>query len=96
MIPRELFETIDDLCRVHGVKKVKTTVMSFFELLESHYDKKENKMKYVPLKEGKWIWKKFDENTGITNHYFCSECNYPKSQIALNYCANCGAKMEKM
>lgn len=34
MTPRELFEIIDDLCKVHGVKKVKTTILSFFEILE--------------------------------------------------------------
>lgn len=32
--PRELFETIEGLCKNHGVDKVKTTVISFFELLE--------------------------------------------------------------
>lgn len=34
MTPRELFEIIDDLCKVHGVEKVKTTILSFFEILE--------------------------------------------------------------
>lgn len=35
MTPRELFEIIEDLCKVHGVKKVKTTILSFFEILEN-------------------------------------------------------------
>lgn len=39
IIPRELFEMIDDLCRIHGVKKIKTTIMNFFELLEGYYER---------------------------------------------------------
>ena len=35
MTLRELFEIIEDLCKVYGVKKVKTTVLSFFEILEN-------------------------------------------------------------
>lgn len=38
LTPRELFEIIEDLCKVNGVEKVKTTIISFFDLLE----KKEN------------------------------------------------------
>ena len=34
MTPRELFEIIEDLCKVYGIEKVKTTVLSFFEILE--------------------------------------------------------------
>lgn len=35
MTPRELFEIIEDLCKVYGTEKVKTTILSFFEILEN-------------------------------------------------------------
>ena len=34
MTPRELYEIIEDLCNEHGIEKVKTTVMSIFEMIE--------------------------------------------------------------
>lgn len=46
-------------------------------------------------KTGKWIFKKFDEETGISNSYWCSACNYPMAQVYDDYCAHCGAKMER-
>lgn len=48
----------------------------------------------LPTKKGRWIWKDFDEDTGITNSYWCSECNKPLTGLAMTYCACCGAKME--
>lgn len=45
-------------------------------------------------KKGKWVYKLFDENTGISDYCWCSECDYPRSQMSWNFCGNCGAKME--
>ena len=44
-------------------------------------------------KKGYWEYKMYDEKTGIDNHYFCSVCGYPQGQIAVNFCACCGADM---
>ena len=46
-------------------------------------------------KTGHWIFKEFDEETGISNSYWCSACNYPMAQVYDDYCAHCGAKMER-
>ena len=45
-------------------------------------------------KTGHWIFKLFDEETGISNSYWCSECDKPSVQVYKTYCANCGARME--
>lgn len=44
-------------------------------------------------KTGHWIFKQFDEETGILNNYWCSECGKPLAQVYKTYCSNCGAKM---
>lgn len=41
---------------------------------------------------GIWVFKEYDDETGIANSYFCSECGKPQAQVYKNYCANCGAK----
>jgi len=46
-------------------------------------------------KTGRWIFKAFDEETGISNSYWCSACNYPMAQVYDDCCAHCGAKMER-
>ena len=43
-------------------------------------------------KTGHWIFKHFDENTGISDSYWCSECNAPLSSVYKNYCPNCGTR----
>ena len=43
--------------------------------------------------QGEWIYKDFDEETGIKNSYFCSKCDCPQSQVYINFCGNCGADM---
>lgn len=40
VIPKELFEMIEDLCRIHGIKRIKTPILGFFDLLEHSYNKK--------------------------------------------------------
>lgn len=42
---------------------------------------------------GKWIYKEIDDETGIEDHEFCSECGFPRAQIYGNFCAVCGARM---
>lgn len=44
--------------------------------------------------QGEWIYKEFDEETGIRNSYFCSKCGCPQGQVYINFCGNCGAKMK--
>lgn len=44
-------------------------------------------------KTGHWIFKEFDEETGISNSKWCSACNYPMAQVYDDYCAHCGAIM---
>lgn len=53
---------------------------------------------YDERPQGRWVYKLFDENTGISDHCWCSECDYPRSQMSWNFCGNCGADMrgEKM
>ena len=45
--------------------------------------------------KGEWIYKKFDEETGISNSYFCSKCGCPQGQVYINFCGQCGADMQK-
>lgn len=45
--------------------------------------------------QGEWVYKEFDEETGIRNSYFCSKCGYPQGQVYINFCGNCGADMHK-
>lgn len=45
--------------------------------------------------QGEWIYKEFDEKTGIRDSYFCSKCDCPQSQVYINFCGNCGADMHK-
>lgn len=35
MTPRGLFEIIETLCKIYGIKAVKKTVMSCFEIIEA-------------------------------------------------------------
>lgn len=44
---------------------------------------------------GEWIYKKFDEKTGISDSYFCSHCNFPLTGIYNSYCGVCGADMRQ-
>lgn len=44
--------------------------------------------------QGEWVYKEFDEETGIRNSYFCSKCGYPQGQVYINFCGNCGARMK--
>ncbi len=44
--------------------------------------------------EGKWVYKEFDEKTGIRNSYFCSKCGCPQGQVYINFCGQCGADMK--
>lgn len=46
-------------------------------------------------KQGEWIYKKFDEETGISDSYFCSCCGFPLTGIYNCYCAVCGADMRE-
>lgn len=47
----------------------------------------------LPHNTGHWIFLHFDEDTGISDSYWCSECNTPSASVYKNYCSNCGAKM---
>ena len=42
-------------------------------------------------KRGQWIFKAFDEETGISDSYWCSECNRPLASAYNDYCSNCGS-----
>ena len=42
-------------------------------------------------KRGKWIFKAFDEETGISDSYWCSECNRPLASAYKDFCASCGS-----
>ena len=42
---------------------------------------------------GHWIFKKFDEKSGISDSCWCSKCNKPLASVYKNFCPNCGAKM---
>jgi len=46
-------------------------------------------------KIGHWIFKQFDEETGISNNYWCSKCDKPLAQVYKTYCSNCGTKMQE-
>lgn len=50
-------------------------------------------IKSISKPTGHWIFKHFDEDTGISDSYWCSECDTPLSSVYKNYCSNCGADM---
>ena len=63
---------------------------------ESYRDEVTHKMmaiQPVEPKTGHWVFKHFDEDTGISNNYWCSECNKPLISAYKNFCSNCGIKM---
>lgn len=43
--------------------------------------------------QGEWIFKKFDEETGISNSDWCPFCGKVKAQVYDNFCGNCGAQL---
>lgn len=42
---------------------------------------------------GEWKFKKFDEETGISNHDWCPFCGVVKAQVYNNFCGYCGADL---
>ena len=42
---------------------------------------------------GKWIYKEFDVESGISRSYWCSNCGEPKSQWCDDFCQRCGTDM---
>ena len=58
------------------------------------WNERKNETAVTPkIKIGHWIFKQFDEETGISNNYWCSECGKPLAQVYKTYCSNCGARM---
>lgn len=43
--------------------------------------------------QGEWKFKKFDEETGISNSDWCPFCGKVKAQVYDNFCGNCGARL---
>lgn len=48
-----------------------------------------NKTDFVEVVHGKWIY-----NGAIWSNWTCSNCNNDVDDFELNYCPNCGAKMD--
>lgn len=42
-------------------------------------------------RKGHWIYKEFDERTGITNVHICSNCGYPLASPYKSFCSACGS-----
>lgn len=52
----------------------------------------------VPVVHGEWVWVQYDANPEIGN-FHCSKCRFIPAAFNmakryLNYCPNCGAKMD--
>lgn len=45
--------------------------------------------------KGKWVYKEYDDRTGIGESFFCSECGEPRCMKLVKYCPNCGAYMKE-
>lgn len=43
---------------------------------------------------GEAIYKVFDEETGVSNSYWCTCCGFPIVQVYMSFCGNCGAKLK--
>lgn len=41
------------------------------------------------------IYKDFDEESGISNSYWCSCCGFPIAQVYMSFCGNCGANLKE-
>lgn len=96
--PLETVTEFADRCRECGarygklLKQEQTDTWSIKEVADAL-------ARHLPIvtpqpKTGHWIFKQFDEETGISNNYWCSECGKPLAQVYKTYCSNCGAKME--
>lgn len=65
------------------------------EALENTYNQGFNDARKIYERPtGEWVYKKFDEETGIRNSYFCSKCGYPQGQVYITFCGNCGARLK--
>lgn len=42
-------------------------------------------------RKGHWIYKEFDERTGITNVHICSKCGCPLASPYKSFCSACGS-----
>lgn len=52
----------------------------------------------VPVRHGEWVWVQYDANPEIGN-FHCSKCRFIPAAFNmakqyLNYCPNCGARMD--
>jgi len=46
--------------------------------------------------KGHWIYKEYDEETGMKGVHFCSECGYPLTSPYISFCSVCGADMREV
>lgn len=77
-------DAINNLMKARSIPYRKATFIKVNELLKT--------LEQEP-KTGHWIWKDFDDDTGIAKSYWCSECNMPLTGLAMNYCGCCGTRM---
>ena len=45
-------------------------------------------------KKADWVLREFTDKTGKHQAWFCSECDYPRSQVSTKFYANCGCAMK--
>ncbi len=90
----ELFvKKIDDAPTVNAVsEEVYTREYNLRKDAEFKAYKLEKALEQEP-KTGRWEWVQYDANPEIGNFY-CSECQYIPASSNMNYCPNCGARME--
>lgn len=81
---KECEETLTELLSVGNIE-VACYVQGFINSI--------NKLPDVKKPHGEWVYKKFDEKTGISDSYFCSHCDFPLTGVYNSYCAVCGADM---
>ena len=47
-------------------------------------------------RKGHWIYKEYDEETGMKGVHCCSECGYPLASPYISFCSVCGADMSEV
>lgn len=86
---------------VKGMSSVTPQEPKIVPIAEIKFDE-DNKLKELVKKafltvipqeprKGHWIYKKFDEKTGITNVHICSRCGCPLASPYKSFCSNCGS-----
>lgn len=88
-------ELIEELQKPHKLLVLPEPEVEYPFYQEAYQTGYEEGRKDFERPKGKWIYKEFDAESGISRSYWCSNCGEPKSQWCDDFCQRCGADMRK-